>query len=35
LSPVCEPIGGSTVELQHHGDEQQILYETGLESSNY
>jgi hypothetical protein len=35
LSPVCEPIG-STVKQQHHADEQQILYETGLETaSNY
>jgi hypothetical protein len=35
LSPVCEPIGGSTVKLTHHADEQQILYETELEASNY
>ena len=35
LSPVCEPIG-STVKKQHHADEQQILYETELETaSNY
>jgi hypothetical protein len=34
LSPVCEPIGG-TLELQHHPDEQQVLYETELEASNY
>jgi hypothetical protein len=27
---------GSTVKQQHHADEQQILYETGLETaSNY
>jgi hypothetical protein len=35
LSPVCEPIG-RTVELTRHLDEQQMLYETGLEAaSNY
>ena len=35
LSPVCEPLG-STVELKHHADEQQILCETELEAgSNY
>jgi hypothetical protein len=34
LSPVCEPLG-SKVKLKHHADEQQILYETGLEASNY
>jgi hypothetical protein len=34
FSPVCEPIG-SAVKLQHHADEQQIVNETELETSNY
>jgi len=35
LSPVCEPIGG-TSKIMHHPDEQKLLYETGLEAaSNY
>jgi hypothetical protein len=34
LSPVCEPIGGA-VELRHRADKDQILYEAGVEATNY